>query len=333
MEVKNIYITDLSDVHHYFLDIPIVKESYRMNAVKFALRSLYPGTEETSKFDYFCTGKSVVGLAANADVIDKYQCEDIVLVSPLKLAQAVVKDGVVYFVKENVVDEITVRQGVIESFFEYTHADLNELKGKLINYTNNENKVYAYFIHESSNLLRSVFEEKDCCIKRNIDSIKKSCFQDSMIFCEKKNTDKRKWLFICVFAIFAVAFFYDYRLYKDSELKQSLLRQTVQEYQELQKGFLNTKNASGKTYVRKIKTYRSPDFVLSQLHDCSGKMKLLSFSINGDSFRFEAENESALVVLNNMMGLDCFYDVTMHQSVPQKDGTERFVISGYVKND
>ena len=65
---KYYYVSPL-EIRHYLLDIPVTKSKYQYNAVKFALRSLYPGNEETTSIDYLISKESIIGIAVNSERI------------------------------------------------------------------------------------------------------------------------------------------------------------------------------------------------------------------------------------------------------------------------
>ena len=82
---KYYFISPL-DARHYILNIPVTKRKYQYNAVKFALKSFYPGTEETTAIDYFCSKNKVIGIASSMYTIEKLKQSDKKIISPVILA-------------------------------------------------------------------------------------------------------------------------------------------------------------------------------------------------------------------------------------------------------
>ena len=73
--------------------------------------------------------------------------------------------------------------------------------------------------------------------------------------------------------------------------------------------------------------------LFSEIYKSSYSMRILSISLNDNMFKFEAENSTAINVLDNLSESKIFEDIVLHQSIPQENGNERFVISGKLKND
>ena len=82
---KYYFISPL-DARHYILNIPVTKRKYQYNAVKFALKSFYPGAEETTAIDYFCSKNKVIGIASSMYTIEKLKQSDKKIISPVILA-------------------------------------------------------------------------------------------------------------------------------------------------------------------------------------------------------------------------------------------------------
>ena len=65
----NTYFVSPLEVRHYVLDIPVTKSKYQYNAVKFALKPLYPGNDDTAIIDYVIKNKRIIGIAGNSERI------------------------------------------------------------------------------------------------------------------------------------------------------------------------------------------------------------------------------------------------------------------------
>ena len=71
--------------------------------------------------------------------------------------------------------------------------------------------------------------------------------------------------------------------------------------------------------------------IFKEIYKTSASIRILSFSMNGDVIKFEAEKASAIKVLDELSKSQLFQELVLHQSLPQDDGSERFVISGKIK--
>ena len=73
--------------------------------------------------------------------------------------------------------------------------------------------------------------------------------------------------------------------------------------------------------------------ILSEIYKTSSSIRIISLSLNDNTLKFEAENATAIKVLDKLSESSLLADVVLHQSLPQENGLERFVISGKIKND
>ena len=92
---KNYFVSPL-EVRHYILDIPVTKPKYQYNAVKFALRPLYPGNENSTVIDYISRKKSIIGIAANSKRIETLKEEYSSILSPSLIVCQIIKNGMIY---------------------------------------------------------------------------------------------------------------------------------------------------------------------------------------------------------------------------------------------
>ena len=93
---KEVLVSPL-DMRHYVLDIPVVKKELQVNAVKFALRSLYPSNDETTVSDFYYAGKNVIGIASNNDKLQNYKNKGKKLISPTKLINIIENNSIVLY--------------------------------------------------------------------------------------------------------------------------------------------------------------------------------------------------------------------------------------------
>lgn len=329
VNIKNdkYYFISPLDARHYILDIPVTKRKYQYNAVKFALKSFYPGTEETTAIDYFCSKNKVIGIASSMYTIEKLKQSDKKIISPVILATQsqgkniavsvgndwvllqVVNDGDILFLNTFLTEEKERFSRILKDLF--YKEEYKEFKKELI--------LYA----EKNELCEELIK------LYNFESIKKekifvtTKIHKAQIFSEKRK-DNNLWKVVTLICFFIFLIFTSLFFYKKSLKTKEKLEEIKLLYQ-VEKDKLIQKKQDKEIIVREEK--KSVSFILTELYEISSTMKINNLNISGKTIKFEAEDKSAIKIFDKLTNTVFFQNVVLHQSVLQEDGTEKFIIS------
>ena len=324
---KNYQIVSPFEVQHFVLDIPIMKEKYQYNAVKFSLKSLYPGNEDSTIIDYAKVKKSIIGIASDVANISRLKEEGFQIVSPILIAANLQKDGIVISVSENWILIQTMQNGAINHIHLYASQDLELCLNDL-------NNLFEHNSIESRNLIlySSCSIPFECFIKQfNFKILKReseipvSVLKISSIYVERKNNNR----FIPLIAISALLIIIlsliDISLYKRSLEKQNEVVEIKKKY-EAEKNKINTTTDINEQQIALPQKY-SIATIMSVISDVDTSMRILSFYVNNLEIRFEAECSNAVFVLEGLSNSELFENTTLHQSIPTESGLEKAVFS------
>ena len=111
-DLQNMTYVSPLEVRHYILDIPVTKSKYQYNAVKFALRSLYPGNENSTVIDYVTKNKTLIGIAANTERIERLKENNKDIYSPALIICQIVKSGIALYAGNGWMELQIIENGV-----------------------------------------------------------------------------------------------------------------------------------------------------------------------------------------------------------------------------
>lgn len=324
------------EVRHYILDIPPVKNSYRKNAVRFSLRSLYPGNEDATDIDYYTVKNITVGIAYHRDKLQQLKTQKKRLVSTAKIISKYGKNGIYVTAGEQWLEILCLKDSIplfqkcfnpsqidsITECFNSIMADPSfEGLSPFFLYIDEDSKfkeinVFSDYPHEQ---FLNVFSEKQC---------KK---QEVFISSGKRTSTNIFLLFFCIFLL-AGTLIFGYILYQKARFLEEKASSLYQEYQNTLK---NTNQETKSNTIVEVPTLTVKEeslyLLFSELYNASPSMNINTFSIDNGSFRFEADNAKALDVLDYLQNSAFFDNVILHQAVPEENGKERFSISGKIK--
>lgn len=328
---KYYYVSPL-EIRHYLLDIPVTKSKYQYNAVKFALRSLYPGNEETTSIDYLISKESIIGIAANSERIKTLKEQYNFLVSPVAVINQILKNGIAVYAGKDwfglqVLENGSLRN--LESFSDNQIMLCLQKYDELCAVYNiiPEQKV-LYIFDSIDNTITDTFRNHGFEIKK-IDACKDSIkIQNDVLFIERNKTVKPLPIIICT--IVFLLLFIDVLLEIENQglVKEAALVKNT--YQTKRKEMMN-QSSSNKIHTITSNKAISVYDIFTELYKASPDIRLLSFSMNDNAIKFEAENTSAIKVIEKLSEVSWFEDVKLHQSLPQYGGSEKFIISARVK--
>ncbi len=339
-KIDNIKIVSPLEIKHYVLDIPIIKSQYQANAVKFALRALYPGNDDNTTTDYAYTGKKVIGIATNKEKITQQQIKTKFLLSPTLIAYYLTKNGIAVSISDNWFELLLIKNRAICNIYSFTSSQLEILNEKFIEISNNNPDLFIYIFNfnsnesDFSNLFTTLSQKKKEQINIiNInDKLTPSLVKKCTIFCKKSS--KRNFITIGLFLfIFSFLSILDFVYYEKAKIKKQNLSIIRNEYNDLKRNIIEIPKISTTTEKPKIPNRISVEDLLCEISKSSNTIRLLSLTISDNTLRFEAEKANALEVLENLINSELLEEVILHQSIPQEDGSEQFTISGRIKND
>lgn len=331
---KNYFVSPL-EVRHYILDIPVTKPKYQYNAVKFALRPLYPGNENSTVIDYISRKKSVIGIAANSKRIETLKEEYSSILSPVLVVCQIIKNGIVISAGKDWLELQIIKDGfpVFLQAYSYRMYDkCLEDEGRLSEeYNFNENNKYVFLFDISAADLPCNFSEMGFS-EKYIENYQKAYKTESAsLYIERKVKSNKAYLFFLI-PLLVLLIFLDVAFYKKSQTLKQQAVEIKKTYQTLKQN--NTsENSQNDILELSVKEVYSISDILSEIYKTSSYIRIISLSLNDNTLKFEAENATAIKVLDKLSESSLLTDVVLHQSLPQENGLERFVISGKIKND
>lgn len=323
------------EVRHYILDLPPIKNTFKENAVRFSLRSLYPGNEDSTEIDYYTAGTKTVGLALPKEKYIKLTTQKQSLISAAKIISIYGKDGL-YVTSNGEWIEIVCKKNstpvfqksflssqkkaFLHCFTEIQHSeDYQDLESFFL-YIKNDNDYEAIPELEgySKQLFFTMFSEKQC--------------RKQELFLPHSKQSKASLPFLSIgIIIILISGLVNYSLFKkacDLETKATLLNQQYESV-KAEKSKPEIKTTINEIQANSIQE-NSPYLYFQEIYKSAPSLKIKSFTLDKHSFRFEAENAKALDVLNYLQETEIFYDVTLHQAIPDDNGKEHFSISGKI---
>lgn len=330
------YIASPLDVRHFILDIPVLKGNYQMNAVRYALKSLYPGNEETTSIDYAVIKDRVIGIAVNSQKIEELKKTGKKIVSPVLLASKTVKNGIVIQWGKGWIEIQKTEMGVPQFIKTYgtsqIDACIHDIRNIMSQNNNSKTDILAFCYDKTEIFLEQKMIQLELPFKDIWTKVTSSDINSSKIYCDHKNV-KNNFVKYLIAILFVVLAGLDLLMFKKANAEKKTFETIKTEYlaekQKIQKKISFTVMDNEISFPET----ESMSSILSELASLSSSMRILSLNINGDSIKFEAEKANAIQVLEKLTSSVLFKDIILHQAIPQDDGTERFVISGRLNNE
>jgi hypothetical protein len=344
MEMKECIIGDRIiisplEVRHYLLDLPPLKEAFRKEAVVYALRTLYPGTPESTVFDYCCVREKTVGIAVPSGRLEKYRSYNKPLVSPSLVIGQSEKNAVTVCAAESWIELQVVRQGVLSVLFCAGLSDMAEddiIARTLADKAYADLPVHVYTLPDAP--VQRIIHQYERCRNAEIkpfgSMLTPSVVSKSVVFREVKNSPAAAKI-LAVSAILLAAGIlgiFDFQLYRKAERSAENLQAVKKEYEKSREAALVYGPAQAAPEFN-VPVHLPLAVILHEISGAAAGIRLDSFTVNGDSFKFEAENAQALPVLENLKKSEFLENVTLYQAVPLENGGERFIISGKIKDE
>ena len=328
---KYYYVSPL-EIRHYLLDIPVTKSKYQYNAVKFALRSLYPGNEETTSIDYLISKESIIGIAANSERIKTLKSQYDFLVSPVAVINQVVKKGIAVYAGDGWLGLQFIENGILRKLETFSENQIMHCFQKydelctIYNITHEQKVLYIFDPIDAAVI--NTFRSHGFDIK-NIDTFKDSIkLQNTLLFIKRNKSVRPLPVIICAI-VFLVLFIDVLFEIKNKELvKETASLQTA--YKTKKEKLMNKSSSNQVLTITSNKAISVYD-IFTEIYKASPEIRILSFSMNDNAIKFEAENTSAIRVIEKLSEVFWFEDIKLHQSLPQQGSVEKFIISARVK--
>ncbi len=296
---------------------------------------LYPGNENSTVIDYISRKKNIIGIAANSKRIETLKQEYSSILSPVLVVCQIIKNGIVISAGKDWLELQIIKDGfpVFLQAYSYRMYDkCMEDEGRLSEeYDFNENNKYVFLFDVSAADLPCNFSEMGFS-EKYIENYQKAYKTESAsLYIERKVKSNKVYLFFLIPLLLLLSFL-DVSYYKKSQTTKKQASEIKKTYQTLKQNNLITKSQNENSSVSVREVYSISD-ILSEIYKSSSSIRIISLQLNDDTLKFEAENATAIKVLDKLAESSLITDVVLHQSLPQENGFERFVISGKIKND
>lgn len=333
---KTLIISPL-EFRHFILDIPKVNEKYQKQAVQFALKSYYPGTDENTAIDYAYFNSKVIGIAVSTNKLNDVQNEYANIISPSLVIMNSFKEGILICCSKDWIELQSVSEGEIISLHTFSTTSMKSAFRKLkelinnssffndkITLINNEGDISGFetFLHN---------EKQEYTICSFDQLLGKASYSNICIFNKKEG--KSKGLIFYLFVFIVIAIFLTTLIYTQTTKRklENQLQEIKLEYNKLKAEIKENQSFTTKTDESEIKQVHSLQEIISEIGSASDSLIINSFECINNTIRFEAENANAIEVLANLNKSDFIYDITLIQSIPKDDGKEKFIITGKVR--
>ena len=332
---KKIYFVSPLEVRHYILDIPVTKPKYQYNAVKFALRPLYPGNENSTVIDYISRKKNIIGIAANSKRIEKLQEEYNSILSPILVVSQIIKNGIVISAGKDWLELQVIKDGFPVFLQAYSYRMFNkcledeERLSAEYNFTDKNKSVFLFDVLAAD--LPCNFSEKGFDVKYINNYLKSFRIDSACLYIERKVKSNKAYLFVLI-PLLLLLIILDVSSYNKSKNLKKQVSEVKKKYQ-LAKQNISVSNSENEILENSVNEVYSITDILNEIYKTSSSIRIISLTLNDNSLKFEAENATAIKVLDKLSESSLLSDVVLHQSLPQENGLERFVISGKIKND
>lgn len=332
---KKIYFVSPLEVRHYILDIPVTKPKYQYNAVKFALRPLYPGNENSTVIDYVSRKKNIIGIAANSKRIEKLQEEYNSILSPILVVSQIIKNGIVISAGKDWLELQVIKDGFPVFLQAYSYRMFNkcledeECLSAEYNFTDKNKSVFLFDVLAAD--LPCNFSEKGFDVNYIENYSNSFKIASACLYIERKVKSNKAYLFVLI-PLLLLLIILDVSFYNKSKNLKKQVAEVKKNYQ-LEKQNISVSNSENEILENSVNEVYSITDILNEIYKTSSSIRIISLTLNDNSIKFEAENATAIKVLDKLSESSLLSDVVLHQSLPQENGLERFVISGKIKND
>lgn len=323
------------EAKHFILDIPKLKPAYQKQAVQFALKSLYPGTDKDTSIDYSYNNKKVIGIATNKTKLEQYKTQYSQIISPTLILQHSFQNGVCVLISNEWTELQMIKDGnclkITDCFTKNTELIVKKIK-ELANQEDKDFPVILIYKDYSDKTLKNL-------LQNDIFNLQEKDFyriatpkllKTAEIFSNKPQKNNINIFYPILSCVLVALLIYSASLSKTEKKYQLLANEKKQEYQQAKQKLITQNNNTEQTQIE-IEKKQSLYSIFEELYKANPAITIHTFSTSDNTFRFEAENANALDVLAKLQNSDILYEVNLLQSTPQQNGKEKFIISGKIK--
>lgn len=330
-KTKNEILVSPLEFRHFVLDIPKINPKYQKQAVQFALKSYYPGTEENTEIDYAYKNTKVIGIAVNKERFVSLK-DNFKLVSPTLIVLNSYSQGLYITCSKEWYELFLFENGNIISLNTYSANDtssiikkINELQeqNKTVTLINNHTDIadFANFLTDNGYNIKT----------ENFDDLQRKLPRKNIyLFQEKKTKSTNKIVFLSSVVLTILLSIVCFITNSTKNKYKQQLAKTKEEYTELKNSISETQTIETAT-IDNITSVHSLYEILSEITNTSNSFVLLSFTYSNNAFRFEAESTKAIDILEALKESSFLSDLSLIQSLPQDNGKEKFIITGKIK--
>lgn len=359
--------------HHYFIDLPPIKKKHEYEAVRFALRPLYPGIAEKTSIDYttLIASKRITHnlnknstynvskthknkftcIAINSKTLKTYTAQNLPIISPTILLQQLKNTQTISKPSLQIQNSIHSKNSfsilVTDKWTQVLYFEKNIPVSK-ITYDKTQEPYSCIDIcnfiqkNKKKNDLICIYTYKKNLHSKNVqqieDVVTSQIIKKSQIFSTQKPNKKKlhKAIVLIILTIFLCGFT-DLFLYIN-------LQNRLKTSQQLEKQYNTIITQQEKTHLQDDKEeilvaheestpFISTYKIVEELYKVKKDSWINSLILKENSFQFEAEGAQALSILEALEESDFFTDVCLHQVRPSDYSKEVFSITGKIKND
>lgn len=327
MVITDLNIASPKIFRHYILDIPKVSDKHIINAVRFELKSLYPGTEENTLYDFKIFGNKIIGVAASKSSVFSVNQK---LISNSFLILNSFKNGQIVTISNNWVEFICIQNGVplcIKTFSINSLENFNSIESEFSDNYNLPKSVF--FLDSKIPTDLKEYLSNNYHINNYERLLMKKNVKKSEIFNLLEKKSKRNFLTILTISIIAVLGIFETILFFKSKKIENQAASIKNEYISKRNDFGITIDSSETKNISTELFYT----LISNISCSSNSIRLISFDYDVTAFRLEADKANAISVLNELSKDNLFKSLEIQQATPQEDGYEHFIIKGMINHD
>lgn len=328
MKIDDYIIASSSEMSTFLLDLPPVKEAYKLNAVSFELMKFYPGDSSSISVDYFSNKNNTLGFIISNDFLslnsDKKVLSDVLLV------QNLIDNAYVVLIHEASFSFVLIKEREVADFIQ--DCSISELEEKInvnevndrffVDFSSSKNDSALFYTLENFHFSKFDLEGK----------INNKVLKNSILFSEKKAGKNKGLIYSVLVSVLLIILSFDFYEYSLSKkyAEQSML--VKKQYSELSKrlpaasnnGKDNVALSSAIEYSSKIPSW----YIFSVLKGYKSYLKVSNISVDNETFRIDGVCNDALFLVSYLDSVDKIKEVLLNQVQNTDEGFQKFVLTG-----
>ena len=328
------------ELNTFVLDLPAIKDSQKLNAVKFELMSVFPGNIDEASVDYHSNRNNTLAFVASQDLKQKYGQKT--LISPLLLSQLMFENGVILFIYSSCFELIRIENKEVKEIQRYSSKFDFKLMQRIEELQAEKDllhiEYYSCRVEETSGkealddfLLRHGF--KNISINGMMSGKK---IKEASLYEPKKNGSSPLFFYIPTF-IMMIAFAITGSLYSKKAARLSDRLQETKKTYEVLKAEAAAISSNTSSIAETVTTIYPEKYSVQQLFTILSRypsyLKITNLSIADNTFRIEGTCRDSLKLTSYLDNIETLSEIVLHQTVNTDEGVQKFSISGRIQND